>query len=130
MRLELYPDEPSSVIKNEIDSYFIDGTIAERSHGAFIALMNEQTAGFVEVSDMGQKRCHLESWFVLPGMRHSGAGRALIKACESWARSRNAILLTSDTNEDYPDSPPAHKACGFHASENDTLFEKRLGDQS
>ncbi len=130
MRLALYPDEPVHVIESEIDSFLRTGKIADREHGVLIARLHDQPVGFAEASDFGHNRCHVESWYVSPGARGSGVGRALIEACERWARSRRATVLTSDTNEDYPDSPPAHKACGFGASDDDTLFEKQLGDQS
>lgn len=130
MRIALYPDEPLHVIESELDSFLNTGKIADREHGVLIARVHNMPVGFIETSDFGQNRCHIESWYVSPNARGSGVGRALIDACEHWARSRRAIELTSDTNEDYPDSPPAHKACGFLASDDDTLFEKRLGNQS
>lgn len=130
MRVSLYPGEPTHVIKSEIDSFLKTGKIADREHGVLIAHHHTKPVGFVEVSDFGHNRCHIESWYVMPGARSSGIGRALVTAGEHWARSRGASVLTSDTNENYPDSPPAHKACGFRASSNDTLFEKQLGDQS
>ncbi len=130
MRMALYPDEPVHVIESEIDSFLNTGKIAGREHGVFNACLHDESVGFVEVSDFGQNRCHIESWYVSPITRGAGIGRSLIAACEHWALARGASVLTSDTNENYPDSPPAHKACGFRASEDDTLFEKELGDQS
>lgn len=130
MRIALYPNEPAHVIESEIDSFLNTGKIADRDHGVLIARLHDKPVGFVEASDIGFNRCHVESWYVSPDARGSGVGRALIEACEDWARSRGAAVLTSDTNEDYPDSPPSHKACGFRASDDDTLFEKQLGNQS
>lgn len=130
MRSALYPLETSSTIESEIDEFVRVGSIAGRAHGVFVALIAGQPQGFVEVSGPVESTCHIESWYVVPDARGLGVGRALIGACEDWARSRGAKVLTSDTNADYPDSPPAHKACGFYASDDDTLFEKRIDTQS
>lgn len=130
MRLALYPLEPADTIESEIDGFVRTGTIDGREHGVFVAVLNEEALGFAEVSDAGQGACHVESWYVRPEARRTGVGRALIGACEDCARSRGATLLTSDTNADYPDSPPAHRACGFRASADGTFFERPLVDQS
>jgi len=130
MRLALYPEEPVHIIESEIDSFLSSGMIADREHCVLFARQHDRPVGFLEVSEFGHDRCHVESWYVTPQSRGSGVGRALIEACERWASARHAKVLTSDTNEDYPDSPPAHKACGFYASDDDTLFEKRLDAQS
>jgi len=130
MRRDLYPQEPAATVESEIDEFVRTGMIDERAHGVFVAVLGGVTLGFVEVSDTGQGACHVESWYVRPEARRTGVGRALLGACEGWSRSRGAKLLTSDTNANYPDSPPAHRACGFRASADDTLFERPLTDQS
>lgn len=130
MRRALYPQEPAATIGSEIEEFVRTGRIDGRTHGVFVALAGGQAIGFVEVSAPDNGVCHVESWYVRPESRRTGVGRALLGACEDWARSRGAKELTSDTNADYPDSPPAHRACGFRASADDTLFERPLADQS
>lgn len=130
MRFALYPLESIATIQSEIDVFVRTGAIDGRAHGVFIALIAGLAQGFVEVSGPVGGTCHVESWYVRPEARRSGIGRGLIQECEGWARSRGAKVLTSDTNEDYPDSPPAHRACGFGSSEDETRFVKSLADQS
>lgn len=130
MRRALYPLESADTIESEIEEFVRTGTIDVRTHGVFVAVLGGEALGFVEVSDTGRGACHVESWYVRPEARRMGVGRTLLGACEGWARSRGAKLLTSDTNADYPDSPPAHRACGFKSSADDTLFERPLTDQS
>lgn len=130
MRRDLYPQEPAATVESEIEEFVRTGMIDGRAHGVFVAVLSGEALGFVEVSDACRGSCHVESWYVRPEARRTGVGRALLGACEVWARSRGAKLLTSDTNADYPDSPPAHRACGFTSSADDTLFERQLLDKS
>ncbi|MEL7483903.1 MAG: GNAT family N-acetyltransferase [Planctomycetota bacterium] len=127
LRIALWPDAADDA-RGEALSYLQTGAIEGRAHGCFLAESSDGAAvGFAEVSECGNARCHLEGWYVVPAVRRRGVGRALIKACEQWAAARGASRFTSDTNDDYPDSPAAHAACGFEASADRRWFERRLG---
>jgi aminoglycoside 6'-N-acetyltransferase I len=127
LRIALWPDAVDDA-RGEAESYLHTGEIEGRAHGCVLAETGDGSiVGFAEVSDCGDARCHLEGWYVVPAERRRGVGRALIEACERWALARGASRFTSDTDDDYPDSPAAHAACGFEASDDQRWFERRLG---
>lgn len=127
LRIALWPDAADDA-RGEALSYLKSGGIEGRAHGCFLAETGDGSiVGFAEVSDCGDARCHLEGWYVVPTMRRRGVGRLLIEACEQWAVARGASRFTSDTDEDYPDSPAAHAGCGFEVSTDRRWFERRLG---
>ena len=68
----------------------------------------------------------LEGWYVAPGARGRGAGRALIAAVEQWTREQGCAELASDALLDNEASHCAHAACGFEETERVVYFRKRL----
>ena len=69
---------------------------------------------------------YLEGWFVEEHARGSGVGRALVRAAESWARTRGLTEFGSDTWLDNEASIQAHQALGFAVTERLVCFLKRL----
>lgn len=99
--------------------------VAERPDGTL--------AGFAEV----RLRSHvdacatspvafLEGWYVDPGDRRQGVGRALLSAAESWAGQRHCREFGSDTEAANAASRAAHRALGFEESEPMVYFRKTL----
>lgn len=66
---------------------------------------------------------HVEGWYVEPGARGQGVGRALMRAAEEWSKTRGFTELASDTELDNAASLRAHEACGF--SEVERLIKLR-----
>jgi aminoglycoside 6'-N-acetyltransferase I len=57
---------------------------------------------------------YIEGWYVAPGYRGKGVGRALVENGEAWGRSKGYLRMASDTiPQTYPTSPAAHAALGF-----------------
>ena len=68
----------------------------------------------------------LEGWFVVPGARRQGVGRALLDAAEEWARAQGCTEFASDTLVDNDVSTAAHQALGFEEVEIIRCFRKEL----
>lgn len=68
----------------------------------------------------------IEAWYVSPGARHKGAGRALTQAAENWATLRNFTEIASDTQLDNAQSQAAHSALGYEEVERLVAFRKTL----
>lgn len=69
---------------------------------------------------------HVEGWYVEPGARGRGTGRALMDAAEGWARERGFVELASDTEVHNDGSLAAHMRCGFVETERLIKFRKSL----
>jgi aminoglycoside 6'-N-acetyltransferase I len=70
----------------------------------------------------------IEGWYVEPGVRQQGIGRALVAAAEGHARAEGYHEMASDTELENDGSIAAHKACGFLAIERVVCFRKSLRD--
>jgi aminoglycoside 6'-N-acetyltransferase I len=68
----------------------------------------------------------LEGWFVIPDARGHGVGRALVAACEQWARAQGCSELASDAQPDNNTSIAAHLALGFSDEGLVRCFSKKL----
>lgn len=89
--------------------------------------------GYIEVGERGYAEgcdsrpvAFVESWWVDHDMRRNGAGRALLRAAEEWARARGHREIASDTTIDNELSVTAHRALGFDEVERLVCFHKDL----
>lgn len=69
---------------------------------------------------------YLEGIFVREGYRRRGYGRALLSACESWARAQGCQEFASDCEIDNAGSFRFHQAAGFAEANRVICFTKRL----
>lgn len=69
---------------------------------------------------------YLEGISVRPGSRRQGAARALLSACEGWARERGCAEFASDCELDNAPSAAFHRAAGFAEANRIVCFTKRL----
>ena len=69
---------------------------------------------------------YLEGWYVVPGARRQGVGRALIAAAEQWGRGQGCTEFASDAVIDNEISAAAHRALGFTETAQIRCFKKQL----
>lgn len=135
MRMALWPDSTPEHEADEIERFLADPERARLPylHAAFVCPgAAGSLCGVVEVSiRQTAPGCttdrvgYLEAWYVDPGQRGRGIGRALVAAAEAWARAQGCTEMASDTNPSYPVSPAAHAALGYQEVER--FFRKDLG---
>jgi len=131
MQLALWPDASPAEQIASIGKYFCG--INTFITLAFIAEYNSRPVGFLELNlrpyAEGAESSpvpHIEAWYVAPDSRRQGVGLALMQAAEDWARANGYCELTSDTNDDHPLSPAAHRKSGFYEVERLICFRKSL----
>jgi len=131
MREELWPDSRATHAA-EVDRYFSGQ--AREPLAVLIAKSDDQRAlGFVELSIRPYAEgCRtdrvpfLEGWFVRPGARGQGVGRALVAASEEWARSQGCSEFASDAEDGNEASIAAHLTLGFRDEGLIRCFSKKL----
>jgi aminoglycoside 6'-N-acetyltransferase I len=99
--------------------------VAERAPGAL--------CGFAEVAERPYADgcatspvAYPEGWYVDPDWRRATVGAQLVRAAESWARTRGYRELASDTPLDNLISQHAHERLGFIETERLVLYRKTL----
>lgn len=69
---------------------------------------------------------YLEGIFVREGFRHRGFARALLQACEAWAREQGCSEFASDCSTENLPSIRFHRALEFEEAGRIVCFVKRL----
>lgn len=131
MRAELWPDEDPDLLGHETLMHFSGKPLAE---AIFICEETDGAAcGFLELrlrpyaeGCASSPVPFIEGWYVSPGARHKGAGRALVEAAENWALIRNFKEIASDTQADNSQGQGAHTALGYEEVERLVAFRKSL----
>jgi aminoglycoside 6'-N-acetyltransferase I len=132
LRHALWPEAGLAEHAREIDDYFagrdtlvVQVLLAETRDG--------RACGFVELSlrpyaegCSSSPVAYLEGWYVAPEGRRRGAGAALIRASEGWARGRGCTEFASDALLTNDVSAAAHRALGFEEVEQIRCFRKAL----
>jgi aminoglycoside 6'-N-acetyltransferase I len=132
LRAALWPDEDPDHLAHETLLHFSGKQLAD---AVFICEdARSEVCGFLELSLRSQAEgCtsspvpFIEGWYVSPGARSKGAGRALASAAENWALLRNFSEIASDTELDNAQSQAAHAALGFSEVVRLVAFRKPLG---
>ncbi len=136
LRKELWPSCPDEDHARELAAYAA-GSSPELLGGALLVCADAGGAivGFAEASLRSYAEgCEsspvgfVEGWFVAREHRGRGAGRALLAACEAWARARGCTEMGSDTEIDNAASQAAHAALGYEEVDRIVCFRKRLVD--
>ncbi len=98
-----------------------------------IAAIDDEPVGFAELSlRPWAEGCstspvgYLEGWYVVPGARESGVGRALLSAGEAWAREQGCTEFASDAESANALGRAAHLASGFREVGVVRCFRKAL----
>jgi len=99
----------------------------------FVAEVEGQLVGFLELDERkyapscaSSPVAFIEGWYVAPGARGRGVGRALVAAAESWARARGHTEMASDAELENHDGIAAHRALGYDEVERVVCFRKSL----
>ena len=69
---------------------------------------------------------YLEGIFVQERFRHQGCARALLNACEQWAKEKGCTEFASDCELDNEDSLKFHMKMGFEEANRVICFRKDL----
>ena len=132
MRDALWPDYASTWHADEIQQFFagklampLAVLIAEDDAGKPLGFAELSIRNYAEdcVTD---RVAYLEGWYVVPGARRQGVGRALIAAAEQWARAQGCTEFGSDAVIDNEISAAAHRALGFTETAQIRCFRKQL----
>lgn len=130
LRVDFWPDHVATHAA-EIDQSF-EGTL-EVPAAVVVAEEDGHLIGFAELSIRPYAEgClthhvgYLEGWYVGSPRRGTGVGRALLEACERWARDQGCTEFASDASIDNESSRQAHLACGFDDAGLIRCFSKAL----
>jgi len=131
LRFALWPDEPLAQRRAEAEQRVAR---ADPRIETFVALAQEEVAGFAEVSLRSDyvNGCEtspvafLEGIFVRPESRRRGLGRSLVAAAERWGREQGCTELGSDARLDNDQSHRFHSGAGFEETERVVYFRKSL----
>jgi aminoglycoside 6'-N-acetyltransferase I len=131
----LWPDHSSAEHDAEADRFF-RGTsreplavfVAEDAQGVLVGFA-EVSIRFYAEGCMTDHVGYLEGWYVAPGIRRRGIGRALVSAVEGWARSQGCSEFASDAEAENQASAIAHRAVGFADVGLIRCFRKALSSE-
>jgi aminoglycoside 6'-N-acetyltransferase I len=131
MRAQLWPGSRDSHA-SDVDRFFAGAS--RNPLATLIAKDNTGRAlGFAELSIRPYAEgcttdnvAFVEGWFVVADARGRGVGRALMAACEHWARSQGCSEFASDAQPDNDASIAAHLALGFSDEGLVRCFSKKL----
>jgi aminoglycoside 6'-N-acetyltransferase I len=134
MRHALWPPEegePPGGHAQEIEQYFARELAMPLQ--VLIAFDGNERVGFVELSIRAyaegcttDRVAFLEGWYVVPGARRKGVGRALVEASEHWGLGQGCTEFGSDALLDNAVSAAAHQALGFEEVVQIRCFRKDL----
>ena len=132
MRCDLWPDDAEASHRAEIERFF-NGELREPLAVLIAVEASGAPLGFVELSIrpyaedcLTDRVAYLEGWYVVPGARRQGVGRALVTAAENWGRAQGCTEFGSDALLDNAVSAAAHKALGFEETVQLRCFRKDL----
>jgi aminoglycoside 6'-N-acetyltransferase I len=101
----------------------------------FVAEAEERLVGFLELDYRkyapacgSSPVAFIEGWYVEPGLRGQGVGRALVNAAEAHARAAGHHEIASDAELENTDEIAAHAALGYEEVERTVSFRKSLRD--
>jgi aminoglycoside 6'-N-acetyltransferase I len=132
LRHDLWPDGSPEEHAQEIED-FLTGRAREPLAALVAEGPQEEILGFAELSMRpSAEGCttdrigYLEGWYVVPGARGQGVGRALVEAALDWARAQGCLEFASDTEVVNEASTAAHRALGFDEVGLIRCFRKTL----
>lgn len=125
MRTALWPDQTEADMRRWLERPDSVTMMAELPDGSLAGFVEAGERSWAEGAAEGPV-AYLEGWYVEPAERGKGAGLALVRSVEAWARERGYRDLCSDTSPDNPVSQRAHERLGFVEVDRAVLFHKAL----
>jgi aminoglycoside 6'-N-acetyltransferase I len=132
MREALWPEYEPVWHAAEVEKYFA-GQLTMPLEVLVAADEQGRHVGFAELSIrpyaegcLTDRVAFLEGWYVEPGARGRGIGRALVAAAERWAERQGCTEFGSDAVLDNTDSAKAHAAVGFEETGQIRCFKKAV----
>src|SRR5438093_13089120 len=106
LRYALWPDGSQAEHREAIDRFFAGDAqepvavlLAEDGAGGPVGLAELSIRPYAE-GCQGDRVAYREGWFVVPGARGRGDGRALLGAAEDWGRAQGCREFASDAEPD------------------------------
>ncbi len=129
LALLLWPKHTLDELKEEFSDIMNQGDAAlflAESDGVVVGLAHCQLRhDYVEGTDSSPVG-YLEGIFVRDDHRHQGVARALVAACENWAREMGCVEFASDCELTNTMSLQFHLSIGFEEANRNIHFTKRL----
>jgi aminoglycoside 6'-N-acetyltransferase I len=100
--------------------------VAEAGDGALAGFLEAGLRSHADGCDPRQPVGFLEGWFVAERYRRQGAGAALLRAAEEWARGQGCMEMASDTWIDSEDSQRVHESLEFEVVDRCVHYRKSL----
>jgi len=134
MLAALWPEGPLEEHRDELDALLATGLYGTLPGTIFVAEVEGELVGFVEVGmrshadgcDTSRPVGYIEGWFVRETFRNRGIGKKLVEAAEEWARAQRCREMASDALIDNQASLEAHAACGYEVVDRAVRFRKSL----
>ena len=126
---QLWPHHEAAQLQEEFEPLLEDANAA-----VFLAYSDSVPAGFAQCqlrNDYVEGTSstpvgYLEGIFVVPAYQKQGIARALLAACENWARMRGCSEFASDSELTNSDSLLFHLNVGFEEANRIICFTKKL----
>ena len=129
LAMKLWPDHDADELLTDFESIVLAGDSAiylSACDGTDVAIaicqLRRDYVEGTESSPVG----YLEGIYVRAGYRHQGRARALVRACEDWARALGCTEFASDCPLDNDASLRFHLKAGFIEANRIICFTKQL----
>jgi len=136
MRDALWPHHDTGSHADEVELYFAgklrglqEVLLAFDETGAAVGFAELSIRSYAEHCET-DRVAYLEGWYVEPGVRRKGVGRALVDAAEGWAIKQGCTEFGSDAGLENELSAAAHHALGFEETVRLRCFKKVLSRKS
>jgi len=100
--------------------------VAQETNGKLLGFLEANLRSAADGCDEKRPVGYVEGWFVAETHRGQGAGAALLRAAETWAREQGCVEMASDTGIENYLSQRVHVASGFTVSARSVLYRKAL----
>ena len=132
MRQQLWPAPPGEhaaeiqrFFANRAQTLLAEVLVAEDESGRAIGFAELSIRSHADGCD-SRGVGYLEGWFVDAAHRRKGAGTALVRAAEQWAREQGCTEFASDVEIENDVSLAAHRFLGFEEVSRVVTFRKPL----